>query len=233
MADPIADRLKVARKARGFRTAKEFAEKHGIPQPTYAMHEKGTRGLKREVALEYAEHLDVTLDWLLKGEGDAPAQVNAEPERVQLRPIQVVGYVEAGSWVPAQEWDAEDLEEILVSEDLRDHEAFGLKVRGPSMNERYPDGSVVVVVPLLNFWRELENGDDVICQCHEHDLIESTIKELSIDERGAWLWPRSTDPAHQMPIQIPWPPVEGDEVPQNIVTIRAVVVAAYTIKVRR
>ena len=42
-----AKRLMEARVAAGYATAKEFADKNNIPQPTYSLHESGKRGLKR------------------------------------------------------------------------------------------------------------------------------------------------------------------------------------------
>lgn len=73
----IAERLEEARLAAGYKTAKEFAEKHGIPQPTYALHESGKRGLSRQFSdkdprptlVVYAEILGVRPSWLQFGQG--------------------------------------------------------------------------------------------------------------------------------------------------------------------
>lgn len=74
--DEIAQRLMQARIAAGFKTAKDFAVAHGIPQATYALHEGGKRGLSRKFSdsdpretLEvYAEKLGVRAAWLKFGE---------------------------------------------------------------------------------------------------------------------------------------------------------------------
>lgn len=72
--DRIAQRLQQARKEAGFVTAKEFAEKHDIPQPTYAMHEKGTRGLRPETLRHYAELLGKSDSWFLEEENAVNTQ---------------------------------------------------------------------------------------------------------------------------------------------------------------
>lgn len=72
MRQEPADRLRTARHARGFRTAKAFADKHGIPQPTYALHESGKRSLSRDVGERYAGLLEIPVEWLLFGRGEPP-----------------------------------------------------------------------------------------------------------------------------------------------------------------
>lgn len=70
--DTPATRLRRARISAGYGTAKAFAEAHDIPQPTYAMHEKGRRRISAEVAERYAEELSCSAAWILTGEGNAP-----------------------------------------------------------------------------------------------------------------------------------------------------------------
>lgn len=69
----VADRLRKARLEAGFKTAAEFAAKHDIPQPTYALHESGGRGLKDPVLKDYAKLLGVREAWLRYGEGPKSA----------------------------------------------------------------------------------------------------------------------------------------------------------------
>jgi len=82
-----AERLKLARTCAGFRTAKEFADKHDIPQPTYAQYEgtgKSGRELTLNTAREYAAHLgNCSAAWLLTGEGEAPEQKDPAPTAAQ------------------------------------------------------------------------------------------------------------------------------------------------------
>lgn len=66
-------RLKHARMQAGYRTAKEFADKHDVPQPTYANHENNKRGLKQDTAADYARALgNCSPGWILTGEGIGP-----------------------------------------------------------------------------------------------------------------------------------------------------------------
>lgn len=70
-------RLTRARELAGYRTAKEFSDKHGIPQPTYSSHEAGTRGYS-DVAKRYAALLgNCDAGWLLTGSGREPVDGRA------------------------------------------------------------------------------------------------------------------------------------------------------------
>ena len=74
MEDQTATRLKEARKAAGFRSARSAAESLGVKYSTYAGHENARRGLNDAMAVKYATQFGVSLDWLLMGEGNGPAQ---------------------------------------------------------------------------------------------------------------------------------------------------------------
>lgn len=62
-------RLKTARMAAGFKSAKEFCDKHSIPSSTYSLHETGGRSIKPKTAEKYADLLGVSAAWLLTGAG--------------------------------------------------------------------------------------------------------------------------------------------------------------------
>lgn len=82
-----ASRLKEARKAVGFKRAGDAAESLGVPYPTYAAHENGSRAYDNDAAAHYARRYRVSLDWLLTGKG--PSQL---PEKM----VQIVGKAGAG-----------------------------------------------------------------------------------------------------------------------------------------
>lgn len=67
MEEP-GDRLKQARIAKGFETAREAAVALGQPYPTYAAHENNSRGFGHE-ARRYALFFGCDLVWLLTGDG--------------------------------------------------------------------------------------------------------------------------------------------------------------------
>ena len=54
--------LKDARKAAGFRTSKEFAEKVGIPPTTYCRYEQKPNHIPMVTAMNLADYFNVTLD---------------------------------------------------------------------------------------------------------------------------------------------------------------------------
>lgn len=66
----FAKRLEQARKARGFKTAKDAARRFGWTYETYIQHEQGIRGISR-AAKKYADAFRVSEAWLLTGEGDS------------------------------------------------------------------------------------------------------------------------------------------------------------------
>lgn len=72
MDETPADRLRQARIARGYRTAKQFSDTHGLAQSTYSVHESGGRKLTRDTALRYADILKISVEWLLTGKGEGP-----------------------------------------------------------------------------------------------------------------------------------------------------------------
>lgn len=62
-----AARLKQARVAAGFRTAREASAQLTIPYPTYAGHENGSRGIKDNELLTYADAFKTSVAWLAFG----------------------------------------------------------------------------------------------------------------------------------------------------------------------
>jgi len=76
-------RLRRARAQAGYDYAAEAAKDAGWPPSTYAAHENGNRGFRRDVARVYSEFFGVKLEWLLTGTG--PMQCEGGPESVKLR----------------------------------------------------------------------------------------------------------------------------------------------------
>lgn len=66
---PICDRLKAARKARGYKNANDFADALKIVRGTYSQHERGTRNLKEDSLTQYAQALGINKEWLRTGNG--------------------------------------------------------------------------------------------------------------------------------------------------------------------
>jgi SOS-response transcriptional repressor LexA len=145
------------------------------------------------------------------------------PEPTSPVPIWVVGYVQAGMFREAVEWDRSRWYEVDVPVPERFRRvAKALEIRGNSMNLEYPDGSVAIWVDILDS-RPARHGDHVVVYAHRPDgKVEATIKELRIDRTTRWLWPRSDDPTHQTPMNIDDPP-EGI----SVVEVKGLVIGGY------
>jgi DNA-binding XRE family transcriptional regulator len=81
----INERLKIARAAAGFESAKEAAAALGVKEKTYQGHENGSDGFPIASAIKYARRYGVTLDWLLAGRGVGPKPKDI---RLALKPWQ-------------------------------------------------------------------------------------------------------------------------------------------------
>ncbi len=80
------------------------------------------------------------------------------------------------------------------------------------MDEYYPDGSHVVCVRLSDLERWPIPGEHVVIERRDGvtDDFEATLKEFRVADGKAWLWPRSYDPAHQQPVQVSLPSMDGE-----------------------
>jgi transcriptional regulator with XRE-family HTH domain len=67
LSEQIGLRLKAARRAANYKSARAFAARHGISISTYSQHEMGLRSLKPKLLLRYSELLGVSPHWLLTG----------------------------------------------------------------------------------------------------------------------------------------------------------------------
>lgn len=146
------------------------------------------------------------------------------PEPPSPTSIWVVGYVEAGSFREAVEWDRSRWYSVDVPvPDRFRRVAKALEIRGFSMDLEYRPGSIVIWVDFLDY-RPPRHEDHVIVYSHRTDgQIEATIKELRVDDDGRrWLWPRSTKPEHQLPIDPESPPTDIESV-----EIKGIVIGDY------
>lgn len=184
---------------------------------------------QRRKRFTYSEVLKIAayLEW-------QPAQVamHVDPqigEDDQIDLVWVLGTVEAGVWAEALEWPREDWKVAPVAK-IPGHSAarqFGLEVRGPSMDELYPPGSIVVCVKLIDLGRDPRPGERVIVQRRSDLGVEATVKELRQDEHGTyWLWPRSRHPEFQQPWKLQHNG-EPDQAGVDGLQIVALVVGSY------
>lgn len=181
----------------GKKVAQAAGKEEDYPQATVAKWENDKQFPRAEA-----------LDGLAKLAGQTKLQF-AGLETVPVselpgRSVDVITRVQAGAWQSAVEWDDSDRYPVpavlpKVWDNVPLHAA---EVEGGSMNMFYPDGSIVFIAPLDSVPGGLKNGQHVVVVKQEHGEYEVTLKEYVIDEQGKkWLWPRSTMPEHQAPVQ--------------------------------
>jgi SOS-response transcriptional repressor LexA len=207
----VSERLRRAREAAGYESARAAADAIGIPTATYTQHENATRGLPAGKARLYAQAFSVTPEWLLYGRGDQGAPV-AEP-LAPARRVPVRGVVQAGAWSEIGVEEAPIDWTYFEAREYQRAQLFALDVRGPSMNRVFPDGSRVICAQPHE--AGVRDGDYVAVRRTRSGLAETTLKQLVVGEDGeVMLYPRSTDPAHQAPLRLERAPdsQEGPEV---------------------
>lgn len=200
-----ADRLKEARIAAGYATAKQSAEAMGVSVSTYIHHENGTRGYPASRAERYARFFKTTPEWLLYGRLNVVENTKAASLGPQ---IYVQGAVAAGVFKERMEYDQADWEVFTGAPEIDAlvSQRFGLRVVGSSMDLLYPPGTILECV---RYWGRdpIPNGKRVIVQRVRLDGgIETTVKEYQqADDGVVWLVPRSTKPEFQSPIRCDQP----------------------------
>ncbi len=222
-------RLKEARVRAGYATAKDAATAMGVAVPTYIQHENGSRGIPKDRAERYGRFFGVPPEFLLFGNNTEwpmppPAQWHGVqvPRPNNVRWVPILGEVQAGLWSEALEMEPETVVPVSI-DGYEGASLFALRVKGPSMDKFYSDGSMVIVCPAIECG--IREGDHVVVRRHRNGMVETTLKEVVKEKEGIALWPRSSDPHFQEPIRIK--SVEDtDEGPEII----AVVIAGYTIR---
>ena len=129
-----------------------------------------------------------------------PASAELVPVTGKL--LKLVGYVEAGVWREAVQIDDDEQRTRPVQESpaFDGFDQYLLQVVGRSMDMFYQPGALLHCVELDYGPRHihLQDGDHVIVQREVGGKVETTVKELE----GGRLWPRSTDPRFDGPVQV-------------------------------
>jgi len=189
-------RIKQLREERGLKQ-EEVAEKLGLHLTNYNKLENG----KTELTTSRMEELAAIF-------GVDPVAIISEP--LAFRSIEVRGVVQAGAWSEAWDWDEGSRYSVPIPDEprWRSFRLFGAEARGPSMNRRYPEGTVLIVTDQVETGEHLVVGRRYVVERERADgLREATVKTLWRDDAGAlWLLPESDDPRFQQPI-----PISGEQ----------------------
>lgn len=173
---------------------KVFAECVGVEPPAASrvLSSKATRNIGDDFARRIEAAFGKEDGWLdsrheqpSSHDGNVIAMPSRSDNSVEQAPI-MNGMAPLLSWVQAGAWT--DTSASII--DHGDQESFPrppncgpscfvLRVRGESMMEVYPPGTLIFVDPDV----QAMSGDDVIVQCEEHGSAEATFKRY-IEEPG-------------------------------------------------
>jgi hypothetical protein len=222
----IHARLKWAREKRGYASAREAADAIGVRYSTYAGHESGSRGIKRDALRRYAKFFRVSPVWLEFGTGgeEAPAAITDEKKSLGnnnlrskkfpgimqfvsssiVEPARLGGFAQAGIWVDP---------DVVLEKTTTGEGVLGIAGKW----ERLPQFSYVAKDNSADQLRILE-GDYVLCvpyelarggQLHDKDIVviervrsggtfERTVKQIILKDSKCWLVARSSEPRYPL-----------------------------------
>ena len=199
---------------------KAFARALGTTQGTISRWESDGQEPKGDALLKIAKLGNVTLDTFL---GTSPGG------SVDLLEVVVMGDVQAGLSRETYQWPDDERFSVAAPPDPRypGLPRFGLVIRGPSMNDLYPDGTVVICIKTLDLSRGALPGEKAIVCRRDGPLVEATCKEIrTLPDGSVWAWPRSNHPDFQEP----WKIVNNGHDDDPDVWIDAIVVGSYRLE---
>jgi repressor LexA len=189
MKSTIGERLRRAREAKHLDQA-SLSEKVGIVTRTLQRWEKGEQVPDGLAITRIAKATGVHPTWLLTGEGEMyPARPgNVYPlsslrGKSRLVELPLVAAVPAGKVNTIFHPDYVD--DYVAVDDVKDPQAFALRVKGSSMAPRIEDGDTVIVSPQA----EARSGDICVVRVNGED----TLKKVKFEGNYIHLVPLNTD----------------------------------------
>jgi len=175
MKNTIGERLREARENKEMDQV-TLADKAGVVARTLQRWEKGEQVPDGVSITRLAKATGVQASWLLTGEGDMYA-VPSRPENMYILPgssrrrnrlvdLPLISAVPAGK--VATLFHPDYAEDYVTVDDIKDPQAFALKVKGNSMATRIEDGDVVVVSPQ----QEARSGDVCVVRVNGEDTLK-------------------------------------------------------------
>ena len=192
MKSTIGERLRTARESKHLDQA-SLAEKVGIVTRTLQRWEKGEQVPDGVSITKIAKATSVHPTWLLTGGGEMyPSQ--SRPDNIypltgsgrrksRLSDLPLVSAVPAGRVTTMFHPDYVD--NYVTVDDVKDPQAFALRVKGNSMAPRIEDGDVVIVSPQ----REARSGDICVVRVDGED----TLKKVKFEGNYIHLVPLNPD----------------------------------------
>lgn len=189
----IGARIREAREMRGL-SQTALARKCDVSRAAVSQWESDGTTPTGPNLVAIATALAVNARWLAEGKGpraadNDPMTPNFEETDLSVGPTRVIGEVEAGVFKDTLEYVPDDQFDIYVPVDprFRRLNRAALKVRGPSMNLVYPEGSFIVVVPVMELgedWQPRSGMRVVVQRSNAVGQVEATVKEIEIDSEG-------------------------------------------------
>jgi len=183
-------------------TCSELAREIGLPTPNALFN--FLNGHSASLSLETIEriltaHPDMSFHDLVGLKPLAPAGRNCGPNSLIVT-IELCAAVRRSQVeLPAEEWTPAPL---LAPQRSDSADLFAARVRYPGAEQLYPNGSVLLCRRLGNDSPTPPDGTHVIVVHRRRANVKVTLRNLHRANGEVWLWPCSTHPHHQKPLQL-------------------------------
>lgn len=114
----LGARLRAARKAAGFSTAKSFLKRHKVPASTYSQHESGARTPDEETLKFYGKIFGVNINWLQNGEGQPFNKINLTQKNILNEEL-----IDLKHWKPDSSTINQEILNTILTELISIHNA--------------------------------------------------------------------------------------------------------------
>jgi len=171
----IGDRIREARLNKEMDQS-TLAEKIGIVTRTVQRWEKGEQIPDGAALMKIARTTNIQPNWLLTGDGEMypppsrPENVypltTAVRRKVHRVDLPLVSAVPAGK--VSTMFHPDYVDTYVTVDDIKDPQAFALKVKGNSMSPRIEDSDIVIVSPQ----QEVRNGDICVIRVDGEDTLK-------------------------------------------------------------
>lgn len=172
-----------------------------------------SRGISKRGALQLAKAFNLSVDWILTGEGEAMSKPSIDELRARIsemeikgksepaqkseilsmaKPVPVLSWVAAGSWNEANTVTVDDAFDWLPRPIGLSEKGFALKVQGESMLPEFrPDDYIYVEPEIMAI--ALKNADLVVVQKLD-GKSEATFKQLIIGDTSDDMYLKPLNP---------------------------------------